>query len=293
MNQWKWCVTDSNNKVVKGWFQDDDSNWYFLNDEGVMQTGWIQDKDGKWYYLYPQNTTNYSVNYPTGAMAVDWVKLGDKQKWYYLLKETTEYDGGTHYKGECVCNTTLVINGSKCTFDSNGVWQSGNSNLNSLISKEQVGFTGGFEGMDYHAVEDPYYPNDQRYWTIGHGTCYCAIPEAFPNGLNSTCTIEQADGWLAQEMSTVANTIKNALGDTYNSIPQRIFDVMCDIGYNAGTGDLIGGNTWKALISGDNQAIQIWLMKWCNANDQSSNGLYKRCKGRVNIALYGDYSTRP
>jgi hypothetical protein len=34
-------------------------------------------------------------------------------------------------------------------------------------------------------------------------------------------------------------------------------------------------------------------MKWCNANDQSSSGLYKRCVGRVKIALNGDYSTRP
>jgi GH24 family phage-related lysozyme (muramidase) len=294
MNQWRWCVTDSDNKVIKGWYQDTDGFWYYLNNEGVMQTGWIQDTNGDWYYLYPEKTTNYGVEYPIGAMAIDWVKLGDKSKWYYLLKEQTEYNGDIHFKGACVCNVSLNINGQNYAFDSNGVLQSGSTdNSNILISQEQVGFTGGFEGMDYNAVEDPYYPNDQRYWTIGHGTCFCAIPEAFPNGLDSVCTEEQADKWLAQEMSVVANKIKEALGDTYNSISQQIFDVMCDIGYNAGTADLIGGNTWNALISGDSNSIKTWLMKWCNANDQNSNGLYKRCVGRVNVALYGDYSARP
>lgn len=327
-NKW-FCYKD--NQMIKGWVQDTDEKWYHLNDKdgsldtgffqtatdndfwfyaypsqvknddgtvlhvtGEMATGWIQDNNGDWYYLYPQRTTNYGIEYSTGAMAVDWVKLGDKSKWYYLLKEKTEYNGNTHYKGACVCNTTLEINGQNYTFDENGVLQINSNSSDSLISDSLVEFTGGFEGFSSKAYYDPYYGESvKQYWTIGFGTCYCAIPEAFPNGLDSTCTYEQALGWLKQEMSVVANTIKNALGDSYNSISQQIFDVMCDIGYNAGTASLIGGNTWKSLINGDPEEIQTMLMKWYSANNQSSSGLYKRCVGRVEIALNGDYSARP
>lgn len=325
-NLW-YCYKD-NNKLVSQWVQDENDKWYYLEKDGRMVTGffqtatdndfwfyaypqqtekdgethytgemaigWIQDTNEDWYYLYPERVTNYGIEYPTGAMAIDWVKLGDKSKWYYLLKEKTEYNGNTHYKGACVCNTTLEINGQNYTFDGNGVLQSNLCNGDSLISDSLVEFTGGFEGFYSKAYYDPYYGvNVKQYWTIGYGTCYCAIPEAFPDGLDSTCTQEQALEWLKQEMNVVANKIKDALGDKYNSISQQAFDCLCDIGYNAGTGSLIGGNTWNAIINGDEDNIKTFIMQWCHANSQSSSGLYKRCAGRVKMVLFGDYSARP
>jgi GH24 family phage-related lysozyme (muramidase) len=294
MNQWKWCITDSDNKVIKGWYQDTDGFWYLLNNEGVMQTGWIQDTNGDWYYLYPEKTTNYGIEYPTGAMAIDWVKLGEKSKWYYLLKEQSEYNGNTHFKGACVCDTTLNINGIDYKFDSNGVIQSNSTSGDSLVSDDLVAYVGGWELGDWceegaHAYYDPYYPNVQAYLTIGYGTCYCAIPEAFPDGVNSTCTQEQALGWLKQEINLVANTIKIALGDSYLSMSQSAFDTLCDIGYNAGTGALIGGGTWNAIISGDSNLITTKLMSWNKANGVVSAGLTKRCQSRVNMCLNGVY----
>ncbi len=44
-----------------GW-QETDGKWYFLGEDGRMQTGWIQGTPGIWYYLYED-----------GSMAVNTV----------------------------------------------------------------------------------------------------------------------------------------------------------------------------------------------------------------------------
>lgn len=294
-------------EMATGWIEVGDFYYYTYPDKvetsdktfykGEMATGWIRDTNNSdWYYLYPAATVNYGVSYPKGAMAVDWVKLGEKSKYYYLLKEKTEYNGNTHYKGACVANTTLNINGENYTFDSNGVWQQSTSTGDSLVSDSLVEYIGGWEVGTWnntaaHAYEDPYYPGVQAYWTIGYGTCYCAIPSAFPNGLDSTCTQEQALSWLKQEVNLVANRIKEALGDNYSNISQQAFDCLCDIGYNAGTGSLIGGNTWNSIISGDENRITSALMSWNKANGVVSEGLTKRCKSRVNMCINGIYDS--
>ena len=79
-----------NGAIIKGWVQDQDSKWYYLNEtSGKLDTGWIQ-INSYWYYLYPKQTTNYGITYPIGAMAVDWVEIDSC--WYYLYpKQTTNY----------------------------------------------------------------------------------------------------------------------------------------------------------------------------------------------------------
>ncbi|NFT06241.1 lysozyme [Clostridium botulinum] len=72
---------------------------------------------------------------------------------------------------------------------------------------------------------------------------------------------------------------------------QQAFDCLCDIGYNAGTVDLINGNTWYAVLSGDPDKITPALMSWNKANHVVSEGLTKRCRARVNMCLYGVYDS--
>ena len=62
-----------------------DSKWYYLGENGVMQTGW-QKLNGNWYYLNSD-----------GAMAVGWTQVKPGE-WYYLDGEgkmlaNTEVDG--------------------------------------------------------------------------------------------------------------------------------------------------------------------------------------------------------
>ena len=72
--------------MAVGWFKDSDSNWYYLNSNGQMQTGWYQDTDGKWYYLNEVHSDTYDV-------------------------------------GVMVHDCTLDINGKTYSFDKKGVWK--------------------------------------------------------------------------------------------------------------------------------------------------------------------------
>ncbi|NFH80307.1 cell wall-binding protein [Clostridium botulinum] len=264
MSNWKWCVQGTDGKVIKGWYEDN-GTWYYLNDEGIMQTGWIKDKDGRWYYLDSN-----------GAMKTGWLK--DKGKWYYLEPSSTGF------KGEMYGNRTATIDGKSYTFDSTGAWIEDSS----LVSNSLIEFIKGWEDFYPGAYYDGY-GNTDTYLTIGYGTTKTANPSAFPNGIESTCSKDQATQWLKDEVNKCANRIKSALGNT--QIPQNRFDCMVDIAYNAGVGSLIGGNTWKALISGNKNDIKTYVMQWNKANGQYSEGLNKRCRARVDMALCGIYNS--
>lgn len=62
-----------NGKVVVGW-KEDGPNWYYGNNDGILQKGW-REIGGKWYYFGEH-----------GVMQRGWIQ--DKGKWYYLY-----YDG--------------------------------------------------------------------------------------------------------------------------------------------------------------------------------------------------------
>ena len=104
-----------NEIMVKGWIQDSDKRWYYLNPgDGKMATEWIQ-IDSRWYYLYPQKTEKDGITHYTGEMATGWIQINSI--WYYLYHQKIEKDGITHYTGEMAVNT--IIDG--WTIDSNGV----------------------------------------------------------------------------------------------------------------------------------------------------------------------------
>jgi len=47
MSNWKWCATDLDGKIIKGWYQDG-SKWYHLSEEtGTLDTGWFKDKNNR------------------------------------------------------------------------------------------------------------------------------------------------------------------------------------------------------------------------------------------------------
>lgn len=304
---WNYYNSDGN-KVIDKWLEIDDL-WYCFDVNGKMRTGWFKDKDNRWYYMY--EISDSKNNQVKGSMAIGWLKNNNSwymlcnksdsskgiyrgqmltgwyqdtdNKWYYLIEESCP--AKAEYLGQMVSNCTRAIGSKSYSFDEHGVWIEDNS----LISDSLVDFIAGWESFYSKAYEDPYYKGVQSYWTIGYGTCYCAIPEAFPYGLSSTCTESQAKSWLKQEANKVAKVIKSALGNTVLS--QQAFDCLVDIGYNAGTGSLIGGNTWNSIISGDSTRITNALMSWNKANGVVSAGLTKRCKSRVNMCLYGVYDS--
>lgn len=282
MNQWKWCITDSQGKVIKGWYKDDDSNWYFLNDEGVMQTGWIQDKDGKWYYLYPQNTTNYGINYPTGAMVVDWVKLGDY--WYYFLKESDSSKG--EFKGQMVTGDRM-INGKSYTFDKNGHMLD-----DTLVSDNCVNFVKEYEAFFNHAYYDGTGYTDAQL-TIGYGTTKASVPEAFNDGVDSTITEEKACYYLKQEIEKMAKIIKADLDSKGVSLIQSQQDALYSFSYNCGESALLNSTLYRNICNGvrDKDTITANFQAWSMAGGKRLDGLYKRRTAESKIFNEGIYDS--
>ena len=90
-DQWKY-QRGANKFAYKEWIQDN-GNWYYMDNNGVMTTGW-QQIDGQWYYMDQ-----------AGVMQKGWFK--DNDKWYFLLPN-----------GAMATNT--VIDGRQIGAD--GVW---------------------------------------------------------------------------------------------------------------------------------------------------------------------------
>lgn len=263
MSIWKqktiWQLINDDGSLVTGWVKIGDY-WYYLDSTGTMyQEKWFKDTNGKWYYL-DEN----------GRMLTGWQKIKNK---YYCF----ENDGSLYVN----CTTP-----DGYEVDENGVWK------DSLLSDEGAEFIGGWEGLFLKAYEDPYYPGNQDWWTIGYGTTYAVTPSAFPNGLNSTCTKEQAIKWLKDEAKNCAETIKSAL-DSFNvTLTQNELDACISFAYNCGVGALLGSTFWKNVIAGVRNAdtLRTNLCAWSRVNGVTSVGLFKRRNSEADLFLNADYT---
>lgn len=85
-------------------------NWYYFNDQGIMQTGWQDLSDGYRYYFDPTPGTPGEGSM-TGVMRTGWLKLGNVK--YYL-----QTDGRMH-------TGWLTLNGAKYFFQNNGKMKTG------------------------------------------------------------------------------------------------------------------------------------------------------------------------
>lgn len=317
MNGWiqedeKWFYYQNGTKVI-GFYEIDDS-WYYFDTTGIMVTGW-KEIDNQWYYFYKTSDAKKAIY--KGQMSYGWLK--DDGHWYYLCEKSDSakaiYKGmmmtgwvqdsnGTwyylltatdsskaEYKGAMVENCTRTIDGKSYSFNEDGSLKETTSS-DSLISDEGVEFVGSWEGFYSKAYEDPYYPNNQSWWTIGYGTTYAVTPSAFPNGLNSTCTKDQAIGWLRDEMSNCATTIKNKLASNSVTLSQNEFDALVSFAYNCGTGGLFGSTLWKNVIAGvkDSSTITANFQAWSKANGVVSQGLLNRRNKEAAMFINGDYT---
>ena len=96
-----------NGAALTGWFLDEENGkWYFLGENGRMQTGWLTE-GGKRYYLNPGGSMAtgwkkidgswYYFN-AGGSMAADWKQVGGK--WYYLNPDGTMATGWIEVGGK-------------------------------------------------------------------------------------------------------------------------------------------------------------------------------------------------
>lgn len=281
----RWLAYDENETQITGWLHDlSRDTWYYCCSDNI-QTNWLKDTDERWYYFFTEQCVDYGKQYYKGEMKTGW--LNDNGKWYYLIPYS--YPSLGIYKGQMLLNTTEEINGIEYTFDETGTWKENTGE----VSDKLATFTGSWEGFYDHAYADPYYGEEiVSYFTIGFGTCYCSIPEAFPDGLNSTCTREQALQWLKQEETNCYKAIESNLKNKGIILKQHQIDALADFAYNCGTGALFGSTLYRYITNGGNDAetIKSYFRMWNKANGQVSVGLDKRRISEANLYNYGDYT---
>lgn len=237
--------------------------WCLVDENNNLLSGW-QKVEGLWYFL----NTN-------GVMATGWIK--DKEKWYYLNGE-----------GVMLCNCTLTIKEKTYTFNSDG---SLNENI---LSDAGADYIGRWEGFWAKADYDHCYPGIEKYITIGYGTTYEARPDAFPNGIDSTCTIEEARTWLIDEGKEKAEAIKNDLDSRGIKLEQHELDALISFAYNCGAGQsgLLGSTLYKNVVAGvrDSETITSNFVAWNRANGKVEPGLTRRRNSEAALFLNADYT---
>jgi lysozyme len=279
MSVWNWCLEKDDKTLATGWNQVGDY-WYLFDVNGSMKTGWYEDTNGKYYYLSETTTDKF----PQGAMVTGWIQLNSK--WYYLYEATNESQG--EYIGTTAYSCTKTIAEKEYSFDKDGVWIK-NTNL---LSDNGADFIGSWEGFWSKANYDPCYPGVENYITIGYGTTYEAMPSAFPNGIDSTCTVEQAREWLEKEAQTCAEIIRADLDSKNICLNKNQLDALISFAYNCGTGALLGSTLYKNIVAGvtDSDTITANFQAWSKANGVTSAGLLKRRNSEAALFLNADYS---
>lgn len=281
---WKWF--DDSGKQITGWFKCSlDNSWYFLCSDDIM-TGFLQDDDDRYYYFSPSQQIIDGKQYYKGQMVTGWIKYNEKQCYLY---DGSRPDLGL-YKGQCLIDGIYEMpydKNKKYTFDKDGYLVEDNSGL----SDKGAEFIGSWEGFYPKAYYDPYYPNNTNWITIGYGTTYAVTPKAFPNGINSTCTKQQALEWLKEEANDCYNKIKANLNSKGISLSASQMDSLTSFAYNCGTSALFGSSLYKNICNGviDENTIMSCFRMWNKANGQYSNGLDRRRIREANIFSKGVY----
>ncbi|WP_252225392.1 MULTISPECIES: C1 family peptidase [unclassified Clostridium] len=293
-NEWllendKWYRFDNYGKMIKEWYQDTKGQWFYLDlEKGNAYTGWVF-IHGKYYYfnencIMQTGWTKINEEWfyldQSGAMKTGW--LNDNGMWYYLEEQNNGH------MGRCYINCSATINDKQYSFDKKGQLIEQN-----IVSEKCARFIGSWEGFNEKAYVDPYYGESFKYyWTIGYGTCYCSIPEAFPEGLKSTCTKEQALKWLKQEANNCANKLKNDLDNKGVSLTCNEFDALISFAYNCGIQSLLGSTLYNYICNGGRDSLKLkeYFRMWNKANKEYSDGLDRRRISESNLFITGDYS---
>ena len=280
----RWLAYQEDGTQITGWLHDlQRDTWFWCYSDDVAK-GWFKDSDGRWYYFFPEQCVDYNRQMYKGEMKTGW--LQDKGKWYYLSPFGSPIQG--IYRGMMLQSITETIDNVDYTFGVDGSWIEPNNG----ISNKCAEFIGSWEGFYSKAYADPYYgTNVKAYWTIGYGTCYCVKPEAFSNGLNSTCTKEQALEWLKEEANKCYFKIKKVAKDKGLELNEDQLSALTSFSYNCGTSALFGSTLWRNICNGvrDENTIKNNFCAWSMANGQRSEGLYRRRVREANMFLYGTY----
>lgn len=144
------------------------------------------------------------------------------------------------------------------------------------VSQDAVNLARASEGLRLEAYPDP--ATGGAPWTIGYGRAHGVKP-------GDTCTQEQAEAWLVEDLNAAADIVRSAV-----KVPltQGQFDALVDFTFNVGPGakgvkdgfvSLKSGepSTLLRLINaGQLQAAACQFKYWVMAAGKQMPGLVKR-----------------
>lgn len=121
----------------------------------------------------------------------------------------------------------------------------------------------GFEGLETRAYQD-----QRGIWTIGYGRI-AGVKQG------DTCTKEQADEWVAEDLATAEKAVSTMVKVPLN---QNQFDALVSFTYNVGAGSLQHSTLLSLLNQGAFNGAANQFLAWDHINGVMSNGLLRRRK---------------
>ena len=88
-----------------------------------------------------------------------------------------------------------------------------------------------------------------------------------------TCTQEQAEIWLEEELPVYAAYVSDAV---HVPLEQNEFDALVAWTYNLGSTNLNNSTMLKVLNAGDNQDVPAQMKRWNKAGGKVLEGLVRR-----------------
>lgn len=141
--------------------------------------------------------------------------------------------------------------------------------MNNLVySQNGLNMTEGFEGLRLTSYQD-----SVGVWTIGYGHTSGVGP-------NQTCTQEQANEWLAEDVQGAAYVVNKVVTVPLN---QNQFDALVDFVFNLGSGNFQSSTLLKLLNSGDYAGASAQFPLWNHAGGVVVPGLTARRLAEQNL----------
>lgn len=111
--------------------------------------------------------------------------------------------------------------------------------------------------------------------TIGYGTT------VYPDGqlvkMGQTCTVDQAEAFLAHAVARFGNSISNMV---HVNLTQNQFDALVSFAYNVGLGNLRSSTLLRKLNAGDYEGaagqFERWVFGTVNGKKAKLHGLVSR-----------------
>ena len=129
------------------------------------------------------------------------------------------------------------------------------------ISQEGIALIKKFEGCKLEAYLCP-----AQKWTIAYGRIK-DVKEG------DTCTQEQAEAWLEEELIEYEDYVKKLVTV---SLEQNQFDALVCWTYNLGPTNLKDSTMLKLLNAGDYHTVPNQMKRWNKSNGEVLEGLVRR-----------------